>query len=311
MQQKTVHENLRTIVYYHGPHCLDGGVAAWVVAKYVEKFNGSVELRPVDYSDDVTTLPQDCRIFVVDFTFPDYDFFKQLIDHNEIVIHYDHHPSARETLASLQEEFSDERYHAVFTEEFSGAGITWRELFPGLEVPDIVKWVEDRDLWRFHYPETKAFTEAFYALDRSPTKGPFNSPLLQACDYANDPVTQRRMVVAGEGMIKKRLERCCKQIEEETCRIPLLMPDGSRKIVPFSKAKDLSDFSDQSNLMIEKGLGSIVGTYFVKKGGVVKVRISTDKSTPVAYKIAQEYGGGGHPHTAGFEVERKVLPGLF
>ena len=51
--------------------------------------------------------------------------------------------------------------------------------------------------------------------------------------------------------------------------------------------------------------------YLAKEEGKVKVRITTDGDHPIAYKIAQGYGGGGHPHTAGFQVASKHLPGLF
>jgi len=285
------------ICFYHGPKCSDGLVAAWAVWRHL---NQDVRLIAMDYPDELPAIPQNKVVWLVDFTFRDIDFMRELVSHNVKVIHYDHHPSAEQTIKELQEIFPEERYHAVFTQTHSGAGITWRELFPDQELPNLVRWVEDWDLWRFNYAETYAFVEAFSNLDRT----------VEACEFANTPEHQVRMVNMGEALVRKRLERCQQQIDNETTYITLDLPDGERKSIPFSKLVEVHDASEQTNLMIKKGMGPIVGGYFLM-GNRIKVRIGTAPDTPSAFKIAQHYGGGGHPHAAGFVIEASELPGLF
>ena len=56
----------------------------------------------------------------------------------------DHHASAERDLAGLG--------FAEFDSNFSGVGLTWHVLNPHKPAPCIVRYVEDRDLWRWALP---------------------------------------------------------------------------------------------------------------------------------------------------------------
>lgn len=289
------------VVFYHGPNCADGISAAWVVNKYItEQLNQTAELIAVDYHHDLPAIPMDKCIWVVDFTFPDPDFMKELISCNEWMVHFDHHPSAEDTIDYLKSVCHETNYRVKFTQEHSGAGIAWSELFGDYEQPLFIRWVEDRDLWLFRYTETKAFGEAFqlggYTLDN--------------CDNVSDNSAALAQVSKGKPIVDERLKRCTNQIKHQTTHISLKLHDGLWHAIPFSRLKRPDDASDQTNLMLSMGMGPVVAAY-TKKEGKVKVRVTTDADNPVAYQIARVYGGGGHPHTAGFVVASKRLPGLF
>jgi len=78
----------------------------------------------------------------------------------------DHHKSAKEDLEEL---FTLELSNitGVFDVEHSGAWLSWKWFHEEDRlgyVPMIVRLVEDRDLWKFKYKETKAFSAYLFSL---------------------------------------------------------------------------------------------------------------------------------------------------
>jgi oligoribonuclease NrnB/cAMP/cGMP phosphodiesterase (DHH superfamily) len=136
------------LVIYHG-NCFDGFTAAWVLhnhgawkdATFYPAFHGAIP--PWE-------LIQGRDIIIVDFSYK-----RKLLDEvfrlaSSLRV-WDHHASAKADLAGLP--------YCVFDMERSGAGLAW-DMCKGLGTPRpwLVDMVEDRDLWRFRFPTTKACT---------------------------------------------------------------------------------------------------------------------------------------------------------
>lgn len=66
----------------------------------------------------------------------------------------DHHKTAHEDLAGLP--------FAEFDLEHSGAYLTWRHFF-GEPVPKFIRYLEERDLWRFNLPDSKGVSQELRA----------------------------------------------------------------------------------------------------------------------------------------------------
>jgi oligoribonuclease NrnB/cAMP/cGMP phosphodiesterase (DHH superfamily) len=61
----------------------------------------------------------------------------------------DHHITAYRKLEQLP--------YCIFDMERSGVGLAWDYFFDS-EMPKFLKFIQDRDLWKFKFEETKAFT---------------------------------------------------------------------------------------------------------------------------------------------------------
>ena len=60
----------------------------------------------------------------------------------------DHHITAQEALKGLD--------YCVFDMEQSGATLTWQYFFPKKPIPSMLSYIEDRDLWRWKLPDSRA-----------------------------------------------------------------------------------------------------------------------------------------------------------
>lgn len=92
------------------------------------------------------------RVAVFDFSFDEATTIRLLGEAASLCI-YDHHIGAKEVM----DKFSD---NCTFDNDHSGAYLASTFFFPDTPVAWWVLLIQDRDLWRFILPETKAFREA-------------------------------------------------------------------------------------------------------------------------------------------------------
>lgn len=286
-------EQTPVICYYHA-NCLDGFTAAWIV----KHLHPDAELIPVNYEDELPALPVDSLVYVVDFTFPDADFMAMLATNNVRLLHFDHHEGAEETVDYLKSHCNEDHYLGVFDKQRSGAGITWDTLHPTKERPHLVNFVEDRDLWKFNYPQTKFFGEGLSTLDMS----------IEAWDWAHLKENFEWVFNKGKDVYGERVARCISQIET-TGKEFLLEFEGKEYPVHVSFLADPKDASEQTNMVVSKTSYDVAFAITVLDDGRWKVRVTTAEDGPNANRIAKCFSenGGGHPHAAGFVIEKDSL----
>lgn len=165
---------MRTIVIYHGGGCADGFCAAWLFSK---AYPGA-EFMPMNYGDPVPDV-YCARVFLLDFSWKRAEMVKLIEKATQVTV-IDHHQTAEAELAGLA---ADPKWSSnptppeiIFDMNHSGAWLAYEWLVknipnytmkfallgttPPLLVPDLVKYVEDRDLWRFAMPNSREVNAA-------------------------------------------------------------------------------------------------------------------------------------------------------
>lgn len=147
-------------VLYHS-NCLDGfgsALSAW------KKLKHKANYIPVSHGHGIPDIGTDAKtIYIVDFCFSpsELDVLANLCD--KVVI-LDHHKTALENLTN----YSNPKVEVTFDMTKSGALLTW-EHFHKEEAPELIKWISDRDLWKFEYKESELAHKALcsYPMDFS------------------------------------------------------------------------------------------------------------------------------------------------
>ena len=144
-----------THVLYHKA-CPDGYASAYVtwtkIGNYTED-GKLIKYLPVSYYENVPNI-KNGKILVLDFSFSETDT-KKLIENNQVFYNIDHHITAIDNLTEI-----DEKYK-YFDIEHSGVMLTWKYFYPDQEPPTFIKYVEDYDLWKFNYEDTRPFMVIF------------------------------------------------------------------------------------------------------------------------------------------------------
>ena len=139
-----------THILYHA-ECADGFGAAYAAWKVL---GDKATYIPVNHGQDPPELPADARVAIVDFSYK-RDVILELAETVDELLILDHHTTAQDELAGLP--------FATFDMEKSGARMAWEYWHPEEDVPDMIAYIEDKDLWLWNLEQSKEFTIALHS----------------------------------------------------------------------------------------------------------------------------------------------------
>ena len=150
-------EDPAPLILYHGKGCSDGyaaALAAWIF------YAGKAEFLGLDHGQvqSLADLPPLAgrAVYILDFSFPQ-EILRAMEDAGVAkLVLLDHHKSAAEKLSG----FACRCGVLHFDMSKSGARLAWEFFHPDRELPALVRYVEDRDIWAWRYPESGAFLSA-------------------------------------------------------------------------------------------------------------------------------------------------------
>ena len=144
------------LVIYHGRNCPDGFAAALAAWRF---YRGQAEFLALDHGQitSVDELPALAgrAVYILDFSFGP-ELLQAVEARAAQLVLLDHHKSAAEKLSG----FACRCGVLHFDMSKSGARLAWEFFHPEGEVPALVRYIEDRDIWAWQYPESGAFLSA-------------------------------------------------------------------------------------------------------------------------------------------------------
>lgn len=283
-----------TVVVYHDP-CMDGMAAAFAVKLAFP----DAELVPAQYEKP---LPFDKiegkHAVFADISWPEYEMRKACLLAESVVI-LDHHESAIRKVGNITNHDPPENLYAVFDLERSGAGIAWDHFFNFSTRPAWISWVEDRDLWRFRFESTAPFNAFLRTVPKD-----FENYLWVHEQMKNES-TGRRILAHGDEI--RRLDRetvrvCAEQME--VAYWPLLQKRLRVVQAPSHLASEVGELLYRH----ESVDLAVVWDWREPDSLERKVSLRASKAAQArgvnCAKIAEQFGGGGHPGAAGFVCTR-------
>jgi hypothetical protein len=277
------------LVLYHGRSCPDGFAAALAARLF---FGDKAEYLGLDHGDTKTVddLPdvQGRAVYILDFSFA-IDILQAIDARAAKLVMLDHHKSAAEKLTG----FGCRCGVVHFDMAKSGARLAWEFFHPGTPVPDLVRYIEDRDIWTWQYPESAGYLAALdmeqFDFDRWANIAAFT------------PAQTTGFMARGQAM------------DEKFAKLAADIAEGAEPVV----------FNGQTGLMVNAPgvFHSLVGDLLSKKsgtfallwtagkGGVVKMGLRSQRGYD-CIPLAESMGGGGHAQACGFKISADRLPQL-
>jgi len=283
------HNDPNPLVIYHGRNCPDGFAAALAAWLY---FAGKAEFLGLDHGDiqRVEDLPalSGRAVYILDFSFSEH-ILRAVEDRAAKLVLLDHHLSAAEKLTG----FKCRCGVVHFDMKKSGARLAWEFFFPEQRVPDLVKFVEDRDIWVWQYPESAGFLAA---LDMEK----FDFPRWQA--IANFGAAELAAYIDRGRAMDEKFTQLAQAMVQAAQPINFNGIDGLMANVP-------SAFHSLVGDLLCKQSGSFALLWTVDKPGVVKCGLRS-RSGFNCISLAESMGGGGHAQACGFKMPYARLPEL-
>jgi len=272
----------KIMVLYHA-NCPDGFGAAWAFRR---KFGASAEYIPVTHGEERPCV-KDRDVFIVDFSYDRAIMLEMEQEASSLVV-LDHHKSAQEHSGDLE--------FCYFDMNHSGAYLAWDYLFPDDNVPLLIQYVEDRDLWKWELDSSMEILSAVDAFKKDFKTWDRLSSFLDAVNS----ITWVKVRSMGEGILKYK-DTLIASMSRHQYRIDILEYNVPVINVPFFQSEIASDMAEGEDFS--------AAYYYDGEGYCFSLR-SRDDGVDVS-KIASCFGGGGHRNAAGFRVvDLKMLKGV-
>ena len=281
------------LVIYHGRRCPDGfaaALAAWLF------YEGRAEFLGLDHGDikSLDDLPalSGRAVYILDFSFSP-DIMRGIADRAAKLVLLDHHKSAAEKLSGFVSGFDCRCGVIHFDLHKSGARLAWEFFQPARPLPDLVRFVEDRDIWVWQFPESAGFLAA---LD------------MEAFEFARwaeiaafSPLQLTSFMARGQAMDEK-FSKLAADIAEGAQPVTF---NGQRGLMVNAPGV----FHSLIGNMLSEKSGTFALLWVAAKDGVVKVGLRSQRGFD-CIALAESMGGGGHAQACGFKMGKERLPEL-
>src|SRR3989344_5321906 len=266
-----MHEHHKEIaVLYHGK-CPDGFGAAYAAWK---KFGDFATYIPVGYGESIPEGLDGREVYIIDFCYELPEQMEELKKITKRLVILDHHESNKLRVENTQEH--------VYDATRSGASITWAYFHPNTAIPLLILHLEDGDLYRYSLPETRDIFSYLFVLPYEFIKwDAFANALENPIECKKILQKSRAYTEFFEALSTMSVERA-KKVRFEGYEVYFVATHPAqtmRSYVGNELYKKLPPFA-------------LVVTAHPNGFGV---SIRGDGSVN-ASKIAEKYGGGGHPN---------------
>ncbi len=254
-----------THVLYHAD-CADGFGAAYAAWKVL---GSQAAYLPAQHGDAPPELPSQAKVAMVDFSYkrPVILAIKEQV--NDMVV-LDHHTTAQDELHGLP--------WAQFDMHKSGARLAWEYWHPGEPLPELLAYIEDKDLWLWKLEQSREVSIALHSY-------PMDFDLWDSLDVEH---------LKLEGIALLRLQEQIVSGAVARARFESLF--GYR--VPVVNATDFR--SEIANRLCSLHPDApFAAAYHYDKSGELCWSLRSVGDFDVA-ALARQVGGGGHKNASGF-----------
>jgi oligoribonuclease NrnB/cAMP/cGMP phosphodiesterase (DHH superfamily) len=218
---------------------------------------------------------------MADIAFPRKDL-EFLMEHAESIAVEDHHKSAEKESGDLA--------CCHFDMEHSGAVLAWKFCHPDTEVPMLLRYIEDRDLWKFELPYAE---EILAALDSYDKTFEIWDKLLERLDDPSevaDLLKEGNAILRYNKILMKRIMGSAYTAEIKGYRVPIIN-------TPFFRSEILAELAKDNPFS--------AGYHFNGEDFIFSLRSDGENPESVdVSEVASEFpGGGGHENASGFSIK--------
>lgn len=273
-------ENLKKVVVIYHDQCRDGFGAAYAAWK---KFGDEASYIPRKTQDPVPEGIEHKELYIVDYSYNKAQL-DELVANNKSVVVIDHHATSEEAVRSFK--------HNVFDMEHSGAVLAWKYFHPHKEVPKLLLYIEDHDLWKFQMEHNREFGAAL---------GEYNQDfetwdkLVENLDDRDDfsKFISHGATIAGfEDKLVNKLLTFKEKIVFEGNEMYAVNCSRLYRSIVANKLAELNKAEGKLAMAI----------VYYRYDGFVHCSLRSLDEVDVA-TMAQKYGGGGHRNAASIRVK--------
>ncbi len=277
----------KVVGIYH-KSCIDGTTAAAVLCRKfpeTKTYSLSHDFGLDDITPILKTITPDTKVFTLDCALG----VQEILTQGSAVTTIDHHISVNERLNLLAK--TNTKFTYVFDNEKSGASLTWSYFFSDSPIPEVIRLVEDSDLWRWKFgDDTKYVNNYLSTLVNKPEE------ILPLLIDLPKSVKEQGAIISQYAKIL--IDQFVSEAKPVTLFIgPYTVP--AYNVTTFFKSEIGDSLSKISNSPV---------CLFTIIGERVRLSFRSQKGQhPSPLELATIAGGGGHENAAGASIPIAVF----
>lgn len=265
----------RIVILYHGncPDGFGGAYAAW------KKFGDGAEYYSLSRTAPGPEALHDADVYFIDFCYHQ-ELMDNYVAQAKRLVMLDHHEGVEDVIRSMPE--------YVYDANRSGASIAWDYFHPGQPMPNLLKYVEDDDLFRFALPDTKAVV-SYLAVQ------PHTFEIWDAIAHDLDNSVRSEKLMEKFRAYREYFDLL---VEYTASRAkPVVFEGHTVYLVTVTPLKPFVS-AVGSSLRTKYPPFALMAHAFP---GGMRISMRGDGTIDLT-KIAMKYGGNGHPNSAAFSL---------
>lgn len=263
----------RTLLLYHTDN---DGFGAFL-AFYTRGFPNMAYVE-YEYGRELPDVSQYDRLIFAD-VIGDLGIIGDLLHSGMGITIIDHHVSLKEKVPA--EWYDLPNFEYVYDSEKSGCVLAWEYLNKGKQVPELLSYVQDRDLWTWNLPNSREVNAGLDSISK---------------DYVTWTWylwNTEKLFLRGQAVIS-HIDRT----------VALIAKQAQPVDTGVCVCNCTSHWSEVGNYLIEQGEYQTAFLWYETNDGSRKWSIRGEG----AREYAEKMGGGGHPRAAGFLEQDNVDP---
>ncbi len=273
------------IVSYHA-HCPDGMGAA--LSAYL-KFRDTADYIPVSHTEEFPKALKENlsgkTVYCLDYCPKQPDLLHLLSNAGKVVL-LDHHDGVAARTSNLI--LAGNGLSGVVDTTHSGAVLAWKYFFPGKEVPILLRYIEDRDIWAWKMQGTEAIMAYVDSL-------PMDMITWQVLVSPKTDIQE--MIRYGESIVRYK-----RQLVEAALLNKRTVKFMGYEVLAVNTHEWLA--SDVGNTLSQ---GKPFAVVYYDLEGQRKFSLRSAKDGLNVRQLCEFYQGGGHVHAAGCSVLLSAL----
>jgi oligoribonuclease NrnB/cAMP/cGMP phosphodiesterase (DHH superfamily) len=279
---------MKPLILFHAG-CADGhgaALCAWF------QFKDNADYQPVNYGEPIPQAAFESRdLYILDFSYDANTTLALAACAGRSVTVRDHHKTAEQELKKITHGTGmPMNLDIEFDMSKSGCRMAWEYFFPGQELPQLLAFVEDRDLWAWKLPESRQMNAGIRSYPME-----FERWKHWLFDW---PQVAPELVNDGAAILRYQqtvVDTAVKQaVEVDIDGHKVLMTNATTLVSEIGEA--LAKNRPFGTTFFIRGDGKKIWSLRSREGGI-------DVS-----EVAKRHGGGGHKAAAGFETDGGWLP---
>jgi uncharacterized protein len=273
------------LVIFHA-YCADGYTAAWAAWKLL---GDKAEYISALYGNE----PPDVKgknVAIVDFSFPPPELSQMLSKAKSLIV-LDHHKTAKKDLEHHKD-------NTIFDLDKSGAVLSWEFFHPDKPLPILVRYVQDRDLWRWKMAGTKEFSAALQIQDMK----------FEVWDKIDESMRYRE---AKESFFAqgKAVQAHITQLSKSHAKHARLMTLRGVRMWCVNATNIISETGEALRTKVDHNgeePGVSLSWFYDFDADSYRCSLRSRDDRADVSVLAKGFGGGGHPNAAGFEYKGDI-----